>query len=342
VDQPILETLSGNATPSVQERVRRWRAESSENEAYYQSVALVWAATAPGDDTANAPEVDAAATTPVDPAMIVSEAERRRTDMSDRGVISLQRERSRRGPHLTGRSALAIAAVLAAVAVSIRLLTTVLGDSLPAVSYTAANDAPRTVVLDDGSYVRLAAGSRIEAGFAGTERAVTLTGRAFFAVAHDSGRPFVVRTGRVETRVLGTRFEVARADDAARIIVLDGLVKVSNRQGEVQVPAGSVAHAAGGSPPTAERPADIRTLLDWPGGLLLFQDTPLARVAEDVASYFGRSVVIEGEALRSLRISGSFEEEGFEEVVEALSQAAGAACRFTASGAVLSPARPDD
>jgi transmembrane sensor len=330
LDELILQTLTGSATPSVEEQVRRWRAESPENEAYFRGLATVWSATEP--------EPAAGAGVPADPQLIIAEAERRRAAGTGSGVLPLDRQRKRPGrwrPGLMG--GLAIAAGIAAVAVSLRLLTLQSpADGGAVLSYRAAT-APRTVVLDDGSFVRLAAGAVLAAGFTGSRRVVRLRGRAFFAVAHDPARPFVVQAGDAETRVLGTRFEVAETDGTVRTIVVDGRVAFSNGRGKVEVSAGDVARAEPGSAPTAATPADIRALLDWPGGLLLFQGTPLGRVAEEVARFFGRNVVVESDALQALRISGSFDDEGFEEVVQGLCDAAGAVCRLTPDGAVLSP-----
>jgi len=330
LDELILQTLTGSATPSVEEQVRRWRVESPENEAHFQGLAAVWSATAP--------EPAASASDPVEPRLIIEEAERRRAAEAGAGVLPLSRGRWRPGRWRTGLTrGLAIAAGIAAVAVSVRLLTLerTAGGGTGA-SY-AATSAPHTVVLDDGSFVRLAAGASIESSIGESERTVSLNGRAFFAVAHDAARPFIVRAGNAETRVLGTRFEVAETDDAVRTIVVDGRVAVSNDRGEVEVSAGGMARAEPGSAPTAARPADLRELLDWPGGMLLFQGTPLARVAEEVSRFFGRNVAVESEPLKALRISGSFEDEAFDEVVRALCDAAGAVCRLTADGAVISP-----
>lgn len=359
MDERILQTLSGSATPSVEEQVRRWRLESPENEAYYQVVAFVWSATAPGEA---AEQAASEAVAPADPQVILAEADRRRAAGEDRPraaetggaeapaasrpeagtrapVISLasRRRDARQRRRSTLPRSLAIAAGIAALAVSVRLLTLDRAVPQPSATYAASAAAPRTVTLDDGSFVRLAAGSRMEARVTESERAVTLAGRAFFAVTHDAARPFVVGAGASETRVLGTRFEVAEVNDGVRTVVVDGLVAMSNAWGEVEVPAGSVAHAITGREPTAEHQADIRSLLDWPGGLLLFQGTPLARVAEETGSFYGRSVVVESDSLRALRISGSFEREGFEEVVQALCEAAGAICSVTADGAMIAP-----
>lgn len=315
LDETILLTLSGNATPSVEERVRRWRAESPENEAYYQGVALIWSATAPLPVARVAP--------PVDLRGIVAEANLRR-------ATEAATPRRRALPRV-----LAIAAGIAALAVSVRLLSPDRNTPQRSATY-AATVASRTVALDDGTFVRLAAGSRMEV--AASSRSASLTGRAFFAVAHDPARPFIVRAGSAEARVLGTRFEVAQIESAVRVIVVDGLVAMSNPHGEVDVSAGSVGRAAGDRAPTTDRPADIRALLDWPGGLLLFQNTPLASVAQEVSSSFGRSVGVAGDSLRAMRISGSFDQETFEEVIRALCEAIGAVCSITLDGATIAPA----
>ncbi|NJD11667.1 MAG: DUF4974 domain-containing protein [Gemmatimonadetes bacterium] len=346
MDELILQTLRGEATPAVAEQVRRWCAESPENEAYYRSIALVWAATAP------APLAVTAA--PADSGYIMAEAERRRAaEVSGAAgvpgapepragtpapVLSLagRRAAGRRWQPALARG-LALAAGIAALTVSVRLLTMDRGAARSSERYAAGVTAPRTVVLGDGSFVRLAANSRIEARSSASERSVTLHGRAFFAVARDAARPFVVRAGGVETRVLGTRFEVAETAGGVRTIVLEGLVGVSNGRGAVTVPAGSLANATNRTTPTVEQARDVRALLDWPGGLLLFQGTPLDQVAREVSSSIGRSVTVEGRALGALRISGSFEQESFEEVVQALCETVGASCRVTAGGASISP-----
>jgi transmembrane sensor len=344
LDELILQTLGGSARPSVQEQVRRWRDESPENESYYRQIAMVWAATEPEPLATGVP--------PVDPDVITAEADRRRggagvgppravpgpeTALAD--IAPIGRPRRRRLPTGLVRGA-ALAAGIAGLALSIRLLSPG-ADPGPAVSSYAAGDAtPRTVLLDDGSFVRLAAGSEMETRMTDTARTVSLTGRAFFAVAPEAARPFSVRAGPAEARVVGTRFEVAEAGGTATAIVVEGQVAVANAFGLVEVPAGSLARVDRDSPPTTERPPDINALLDWPGGLLLFQGTPLVRVAEEVERAFDRSVTVEGKGLGALRISGSFENESFEEVIEALCDAVGAVCNLTDAGGVISPAEP--
>jgi transmembrane sensor len=102
-------------------------------------------------------------------------------------------------------------------------------------------------------------------------REVTLQGRAFFAVARDETRPFVVRAGQDQVRVLGTRFEVAQeqAGEGLRVVVVEGRVEVTTAAGSVEVPAGSVGRTGGAGGPTSEVVDDPRALLDWPEGIMV-------------------------------------------------------------------------
>lgn len=86
------------------------------------------------------------------------------------------------------------------------------------------------IVLSDGSVVRLAAGATLHypVTFEGqAQRPVRLEGSAFFEVAHDSARPFLVEAGGVMTQVLGTSFWVKmKPDRTVRVVVRTGKVKV--------------------------------------------------------------------------------------------------------------------
>lgn len=328
MDELIIQVLSGSATPSQEERVRKWRAESADNEAYFRSTDGVWRATEP--------TVRSHLGSPVDPAVILAAAEeRRRGGAAD--TIPLASRRTATGWR-SGALRWSLAAAAAVVAVALGIRTGAPDGTLePMATYVAQAGAARLVNLDDGSFVRLAAGSSLQVWEDESQRSVTLDGRAFFAVARDETLPFVVRAGASEIRVLGTRFEVSDQGSDVRTVVVDGRVAVSNEHGAVEVTGGSVARAAVEGPPTVDVPDDIYALLDWPGGILLFQGTPMAQVAEEVGRYFDRTVEVRGDRLPSLRISGSFEGAGFEEVVLALCDAAGARCSFTDSGALIQP-----
>jgi transmembrane sensor len=327
VDELILSVLRNDAPPDVVERVRAWRTESEANETHFVEMARVWALTEPPPGPV-APRPDTAA--------IVAAAETRRRREQPSGITPLA---SRRRPGLRGaplRWGVALAAAVAAVAIGLRT-DVLLPGARPVAEYAAGAGAARTLALEDGSYVKLAPGSRLTTHDADSERRVRLDGRAFFAVAGDRDRPFIVEAGDAETRVVGTRFEVAEVDGGVRTIVVEGRVAVSNDDGSVGVDAGGVARTAAGEAPTVEGDADVYALLYWPTGVMLYQSTPLVEAARDVERRFGRRVEVVGEALQRLRISGTLEDETFEEAVVSLCQTAGADCDLTESGARIRP-----
>jgi transmembrane sensor len=229
-----------------------------------------------------------------------------------------------------------LAASLAAVALGV----SVVRDPSPAVlaTYQAPQDRTLTVTLADGSYVRLAPGSGLQELDAREERDVTLTGRAFFAVARDEGRPFVVNAGAGEIRVLGTRFQVQEGEDGeVRTAVIEGRVAVAGREGRVEIGPGQLALLSEGAPPTISQPEDIYALLDWPEGILVFQGTPLHKVAEDISRHFQRPLEVTGEELRNRRVTAWFGPEGFDEVAESLCLVTEARCLGSRDGVVMAP-----
>ncbi|MEJ2186762.1 MAG: FecR domain-containing protein [Gemmatimonadota bacterium] len=327
MDELIIQVLERNAPPEVAERVRAWRAESEANEAYFRDTARVWALTEPATATADSQ--------PANAAVVAAAAEVRRARTDEPAVIALDQRRRR--PRFGGRAlrwSVALAAAIAAVALGIRL--DMFGGGRSSTSYIADTGASRVITLQDGSLVKLAPASRLRTAFSASERGVTLQGRAFFAVAHDAARPFIVRAGGADTRVLGTRFEVAQTDSGVRAIVVEGVVALSNKKGSVDVPAGSLGQATGGRAPTVRRTDDVYAYLDWPEGVMLFQATPLAEVARELERRFGRKVDVLGN-VGTIRISGTLEENSFGDAVLTLCQIAGAHCELTEEGARIQP-----
>jgi len=337
VDDLIIRVLSGNASPFELERLSRWRDESWENDAYYQDIAQLWELTAP--------EPQAVSSRPPSISVIL-QAAAPRASVEPSGQEPLKDEPVKKSPEAPGRHEAPeerkrgarppwrvwglLAASVAALAIGIQAVGR--GGPGPLAEYLAPAGETRNVTLHDGSFVRLGDGSRLRVWEDGETREVSLEGRAFFAVTRDESRPFVVRTGPGEIRVLGTRFEVVEDGNGVRAVVVEGRVAVSNEIGSVEVTAGSVARMKEGETPTAEVAADLWSLLDWPNGILVFQDTPLSQVVEEVSRHFDRPLVVSDPSLGSRRITAWFQWEPFEEVAEALCMVVGASCTQAEAG----------
>lgn len=329
MDEVILRVLKGEASPFEEERLRRWRLEQEANEDHFRALSRIWELSGAGSD-----------------ARAHLEAGDQETDALYRGVLAAAEVR-RGGPaRLRARRVRAMALWGTAVAAGIVGLALGIRQAMeagPNLPYTAAgaptaSAGPQTLRLEDGSYVRLAPGSHLDVRFSEDRRSVALRGRAFFAAAPDRNRPFQVQAGEAEVRVLGTRFEVSEEGEGIRAVVVEGRVSLSSPWGEVVVPAGNVGRAPPGRIPQAEAVVDPWSLMDWPGGLLVFHETPLENVAREVAEHFGIPVRLRDGQAGSRRISAAFQgEESFQEVLETLCVVTSTSCRLTPDSAVIEP-----
>ena len=89
-------------------------------------------------------------------------------------------------------------------------------------------------MLCDGTEVWLNANSNFvyPTAFIGDERIVTLEGEAYFKVTKDPERPFIVKTKTVQTRVLGTEFNIrSYTPEDTHVVLINGKVEVSNTKG---------------------------------------------------------------------------------------------------------------
>jgi transmembrane sensor len=201
-----------------------------------------------------------------------------------------------------------------ATAVAIILVVGVGRLILPhAPSYRTEIGGLEAVPMADGSSVTLNTDSGIRVAITDTERRVDLQrGEAFFEVAKDSKRPFVVRAGTSRIIAVGTKFSVRREAGEVRVVVTEGRVRVETGQGPntdpiTLVSAGSVAHAQGtGILVESKASPDTDELLSWRRGFVVFHDTPIAAAAAELNRYNRRKIVIEDEDVAAIRIGGNF------------------------------------
>lgn len=147
------------------------------------------------------------------------------------------------------------------------------------------------VPLQDGSLVVVNTNSRLEVSQSAQARRVKLDeGEAWFKVAKDASRPFVVSAGDVRVRAVGTAFSVRRRNDGADVQVTDGTVEVWSeaRAGKrAKVPAGTrmfVSDEVGGQGRVRD-PAAIERQLSWREGVLKFDGSTLREAADEFNRY---------------------------------------------------------
>jgi len=196
-------------------------------------------------------------------------------------------------------------------------------------AYATATGELRTLALGDGSRLTLSSDSRVEVGFTRARRRIELQrGEAFFEVAKDASRPFVVVAGNRRATAVGTRYAVRRDDAGVRVVVTEGTVRLETAadggqpaQPSTLLPAGSIAVASRGS--VLVRSAGVEAAereLGWRSGYLSFHDTPLAEAAAEFNRYGTRKIVIADADAAALRVGGNFRWSNAEAFVRLLEQ----------------------
>jgi transmembrane sensor len=177
--------------------------------------------------------------------------------------------------------------------------------------YDTALGEIRRVPLSDGSVVALNTQSAVEVAMHPTLREVSLTrGEAWFKVAHDKNRPFIVSAGRIRVRAVGTAFSVRRHDDGADVLVTEGVIEtwtVGEEDRRVQVAAGSKAYVAEYVPPTpVHASADIERSLAWREGQIALEGETLDQAVAQFNRYNATKIVINDSNLAAEKLVGEF------------------------------------
>jgi len=201
--------------------------------------------------------------------------------------------------HVARHLAAIVLAALAIVGVGIGISTRKPSNGPPH-SYATRAGEWRTVTLSDGSRVVLAPRTTlvIAAGFGHDIRSVRLDGEATFQVTSGTKPPFVVQSGLVETRVLGTDFEVTHypTDGNVQIAVSTGKVSIERVRAGVRHPstrthvttlvAGRVARITDSSAVVTES-GDGPTPIRWLQGKLVFAGAPMVDALTAIGHWYG-------------------------------------------------------
>lgn len=169
------------------------------------------------------------------------------------------------------------------------------------------------MVLADGTRLWLNGGSRLKypACFEKNRREVVLSGEAYFEVAKDTLRPFIVRTAVADIEVLGTSFNVAADEESEWVATLvEGRVQVSDgsERGVVLSPGQQARQNRDGL--WEVREVDTRYYTAWKEGLFAFKDCPLREILGRLARHYGVEFVLEDEALGDLTYTTMTEQCG--------------------------------
>lgn len=166
------------------------------------------------------------------------------------------------------------------------------------------------VPMPDGSKVTLNTDSEVRVAVSDDERLVELRqGEAFFEVARDPARPFIVLAGDKRVIAVGTKFSVRREANDIEVVVTEGKVRVETEASSSAEPlvAGTIAQASDAGVLIQTKPLiEAEEALSWRQGVLIFRQMTLGEASAEFNRYNDRKIVIEDPNVAGLRIAGSF------------------------------------
>ncbi len=182
------------------------------------------------------------------------------------------------------------------------------------------------VTLPDGSVVKLNSESYIEYPEKFTkQRQVKLVGEAFFEVSRDTLRPFIISTGDIQVKVLGTSFNVKAFpfEESMSVAVASGkvLVEKKNKVNEEQVSTllptemVSVDHKTGKFQKSHFDP----DLLAWRDGVLVFKKASFPEIVEQLERWYGVDIIVKKSTRITDGFTGRYENVPLEVILEGMS-----------------------
>jgi len=196
-------------------------------------------------------------------------------------------------------------------------------DSGPVILASSAEVLQDT--LPDGSTVVLNSNTRLDVSrkFALTNRSVELTGEAFFEVNPDTGKPFIIKAGLGQIRVLGTLFHVkAYPDSDLEVYVERGLVELSEVDSltgqslKIVLKSGERGVIRWGTREIRRAGDIIPDELFWANKKLIFLETRLSLVFDLLKKHYSAIIEVKDQAVLNCLLSATFTDESIDQILE--------------------------
>lgn len=180
------------------------------------------------------------------------------------------------------------------------------------------------IVLPDGSKVAVNSDSKLTYGsrFNERERVIMLEGEAYFEVAPDEKRPFIIETSELEVRALGTSFNVKSYEDEnnASAVLMTGQVAVSSG-GDCLIlnPNEQVLFDKQTGSMTKSMVEDANTFVNWRYNKLTFNGETFESIVHTLERYYNIRIIFETESLKKYRFTGTTANTSLESILQIFS-----------------------
>jgi len=307
-DEKIIMYLNNEMLAEEKIEFENWLKSSIENEKYFYKVKLLWKKAEFNYQNVEINSVDA--WDKIESSISVNTPTVKRTR-----VLSISKLRR-------------IAAVLI-VLIGVGYLISITTQNLPEnIEWTSVHttDEKQNITLSDGTSLWLNINSEITYpnSFNGEKRKVILNGEAFFDVARNAKKPFIIHSNKSAIQVLGTSFNVESNIDMAnvKVTVVTGKVALfdtTNIENKIILQPGEQGIHYYADNELVKINNSDKNFLAWKTGILVFENTTLNEVCQILSKHFDKQIVLQNkEALKEKSLTAIYENKSIDEILEIL------------------------
>lgn len=294
IDELIAKHLTGELAAAEHARLEEWLAESEENRQYFRQMEQLWQKSVLGKQNL--------------PHNLDVEAALARTKSKIHAP-----PRAKRIPLNYWRYGLAATFLMLLGAFWFFQQNT----SEPAVLLASTSKALRDT-LTDGSVVALNQYSSLSAIYSRKARTIKMSGEAYFEVAPNPSKPFVIDVQRVQVTVLGTKFNIDNRTDPNWVIVsvVEGKVRVQSGKQTEYLTAGEqlrINNQDGKTMKTQTKPSE--NVSAWANRQFIFDDMPLSEVIPLLEKAYQVKISLSNKELEKCRLYVRFNNESIDRII---------------------------
>ena len=293
-----MKHLLGEASAGEKQAVNEWMNENSENRQYYNQLKKIW-------DSSK--ELAVESTVDVDRAW---ERFQGRVVKDEPAANTIKSK---------GFSWMKVAAsiiLIAGAGIATYFIATKEAEPKEMFAQTQQNVLIDT--LSDGSVVTLNKRSTITypSKFKGSKRAVALKGEAFFNVAPNKEKPFVISVNDVEVTVVGTSFNIKSENGNTEVIVETGTVRVTKAGKTVELVAGEKIMLSANDSSAAKEPVTDKLYNYYRSKVFVCDNTPLWKLVQVINEAYDAKISIGRKELYNMPLTAPFNNESLDQVLE--------------------------
>ncbi len=294
IDELIAKHLTGEILTEEQTRLENWLAQSEKNRQYYRQMEQLWQKSLLG-------KMPFPRSLDVEAALASTKAKMKQAPLAKRVNIQFWRY-----------------GIAAALLLFIGAFWFFQQNSANTETVLAASSNTLRDTLSDGSLVAITQHSSLSAVYSRKARNINMRGEAYFEVAPNPEKPFVVKVQDVEVTVLGTKFNIDNRTEPDWVIVsvVEGKVRVQSGKQTEYLTAGEqlrMHRGDGKSVRTQTKPAD--NVSAWASRQFVFDDMPLSEVIPLLEKAYQVKIHLSNAALEKCRLYVRFNNESIDRII---------------------------